>query len=95
MKDNLKNHSKWILSCPFFPSLSNKYNLRHSLARMLYVPCVCSREPQAGLQNISADGWFLTSIILAPLFVLCSPLKMWFLLEADALVHMVPLRINP
>ena len=56
---------------------------------------MCSREPQAGLQNISADGWFLTSIILAPLFVLCSPLKMWFLPEADALVHMVLLRINP
>lgn len=51
-----------------------------------------------------ASGWaakylgrWLVSHFHHPGSTVCSvfPLKMWFLLEADALVHMVLLRINP
>ena len=54
---------------------SKSEGLHHSFARMFCVLCACSREPQAGLQNISADGW--VSHFYHPGSTVCSvfPLK--------------------
>lgn len=47
------------------------------------------------LQDLGQMAEFLTSISLAPQFVLSFPFKMWFILETDDLVHIVLLRIDP
>lgn len=68
--------------------------LCHSFARTVNVPCTCSRSSGWIAKYPGQMAGFLTSISPAPLFVLFSSFKMWFLLEADELVHRVLLRKN-
>lgn len=75
--------------------LSQPEGFNHSFARTLCVPCTYPAEPQAGAKYLGQMAGFLTSVSLAPQFVLSSPFKMWFILETDELVHIVLLRIDP